>query len=265
MAGLSLKILDKAGDIKGENASNDEVFLVYDQEYEEGDRIILTTDETNIHLIVQVDDAMGGAFSYIKKNEVIYYIPFGEKRISYSPKVFTGTMHLLFARIATAGEIANYKNLALNVVDQHGETGLFPHALANVETRGESVFAARNAIDGVRYTKSHGPWPFESWGINQQEDATIKVDFGRMVEVDKIIMYTRADFPHDNWWVKVTLAFSDGTEIIWDLEKRDTAHVLEFEKKQIEWVQLCDLIKSDDPALFPALTQLEVYGTEAVV
>lgn len=263
MTALSLKILDKDGNIKRGNTSNDEVFLVYEQEYVDGDRIVLTTDETDIHLIVQVDDAMGNAFTYIKKNEVIYHIPFGEKRISYSPKAFTGAMHLLFARIATAWEIANYKNLALNVVDQHGEPGLFPHALANVETRGESVFAARNAIDGVRYTRSHGSWPFESWGINQQEDATIKVDFGRMVEVDRIIMYTRADFPHDNWWVKVTLAFSDGSEIIWDLEKSDTGHVLEFEKKQIEWVQLHDLIKSDDPALFPALTQLEVYGSDA--
>lgn len=41
------------------------------------------------------------------------------------------------------------RNLAKNVMDQHGETNCYPHASANVETRGEAVFAARNAIDGV--------------------------------------------------------------------------------------------------------------------
>ena len=49
-------------------------------------------------------------------------------------------------------------------------------ASANVETRGESVFAARNAIDGVKANRSHGAWPFESWGINRQDDAQLTLE-----------------------------------------------------------------------------------------
>ena len=55
---------------------------------------MLETSEKDIHVNWQVDDALGKAFVYITDN-VSYYIPFGEKRISYSPKVFSGSRHYL--------------------------------------------------------------------------------------------------------------------------------------------------------------------------
>ena len=155
-----------------------------------------------------------------------------------------------------------YRNLALNQNDQHKEVKCYPHASANVETRGESVFAAQNAIDGVRANLWHGSWPWTSWGINRQADAEIKIDFGRTVWTDKIVLYTRADFPHDSWWTKVTLHFSDGSSIDWELQKTNLAQVLEFEKKEISWVMMNQLIKAEDDSPFPALTQLEVYGAD---
>ncbi|WP_342757597.1 DUF7402 domain-containing protein [Kineothrix sedimenti] len=260
MAVLALKVLDKKGKTICVSSGEDYVSLVCTAEYTEGDRIVLETPEKNIHVMLQVDDAMGPAFVYITDN-VSYQIPFGEKRICYSPKVFYGSRHYLYARIVREDEIKAYRNLALNVCDQHGETNCYPHAQANVETRGESVFAARNAIDGVCENRSHGEWPYESWGINMREDAQMSVDFGHEVETDKIVLYTRSDFPHDNWWKQVTLTFSDGTSIKWDLEKSSLPHILEFEKKRVTWVRLGNLIKADDPSPFPALSQIEVYGT----
>ena len=38
--------------------------------------------------------------------------------------------------------------------------------------------------------------------------------------------------------------------------------VCNVEKKKISWIQLKELIKSEDPSPFPALTQIEVYGTD---
>lgn len=259
---LTLKVLDSNGETLAGKEDNNEVSLVYAEEYKEGDRIELKTSEKNVYLVVQVDDALGKAFVYVT-GTVHYIIPFGEKKICYSPKVFTGNRHLLTARAATMEEINAYKNLAFNVMDQHGETNCYPHAWANVETRGESVFAARNAIDGVTENHSHGEWPYESWGINRQDDAMMTVEFGRLIKADKIVLYTRADFPHDNWWKQVTLSFSDGSSIKWDLEKSDKPHMITFNKKLITWVKLHDLIKADDPSPFPALSQIEVYGTEA--
>ena len=167
-------------------------------------------------------------------------------------------------RPAKIWEINSYKNLAKNVMDQHGDPGCYPHASANVETRGEAVFAARNAIDGVVANLSHGNWPYESWGINRQDDAEMTLEFGRPVDFDTIVLYTRADFPHDNWWVKATLTFSDGTSQVVDMEKSVECHTFAIEKKGITWVKLGQLIKADDPSPFPALTQIEIYGTESL-
>lgn len=240
----------------------DEVHMVFSDEYREGDKIILESSENNIHLLVQVDDGLGASLVYLTEKSVVYEVPFAEKRICYSPKVFAGSKHYLYARVATEAEIHTYRNLALNVMDQHGETHCYPHASANVETRGESVFAARNAIDGVIANASHGEWPYASWGINRNPDACMKIEFGREVEVDKIVLYTRADFPHDSWWTQATFTFSDGTSIDFPMEKSALPHKCTFEKKKISWVTIDKLIKADDPSPFPALTQMEVYGTE---
>lgn len=263
MAELSIKIINADGQSLAENSSADEVNLVYRDTYKEGDKIIINSSQENLFLHIQIDDGIGSSFVYLTKKEITYNIPFAEKRSSYSPKVFYGNLHLISVKIALPEEIKAYRNLARNVMDQHGETGCFPHASANVETRGEAVFAARNAIDGVKETHSHGSWPYQSWGINMQEDAAFKLEFGRRVCIDKILLYTRADFPHDNWWKEVTVTYSDGTNTVWQLTKSDKAHVLTFEKKEIEWLLLSNLIKADDPSPFPALTEIEVYGMDA--
>lgn len=256
---FTLKIVNQDETVRCEEKGEKEVILVYRQEYQEGDRIVLESSERNVHIIMQLDDAMGVAFTYLK-DTVCFLIPFGEKRASYSPKAFSGEKHYLYVRLAREDEVSAYRNLSLNVYDQHENNSCYPHAYANVETRGEAAFAARNAIDGVCANRSHGSWPYESWGINMQDDAEITVDFGKLVEADKIVMYTRADFPHDNWWKQVTLTFSDGSSMQWELEKSELPHVLSFPAKKIEWVKLSELIKADDPSPFPALTQLEVYG-----
>jgi len=125
------------------------------------------------------------------------------------------------------------------------------------------VFAARNAIDGVTVNDAHGEWPYESWGINRREDANMKLEFGRKVAVSRIRLYTRADFPHDNWWKQVTIRFSDGSEVVAELEKSEKPYEIVFEERVITELTLEKLKKADDPSPFPALTQIEVYGREA--
>lgn len=260
MAVLSLKIYDKKGNTLAVAKGEDFVDLVYAQEYQEGDVIELQSSENNIHINWQVDDALGKALVYVT-GTVQYDIPFGEKRISYSPKVFSGSRHYIWAETASEAEVHCYRNLALNQNDQHKDVPCFPHATANVETRGESVFAAKNAIDGVRANLSHGEWPYESWGINRQDDAMLTLEYGREVEIDKIVLYLRSDFPHDNWWRRVTFRFSDGSSETVELEKSERAHVIPIKKRRITWLTFGELIKADDPSPFPALSQIETYGT----
>lgn len=260
---LCFKILDAAMNTKAVSKGVDEVSLVYSQEYEPGDRIILETSGEETFVWLQMDDALGRALVYITGN-VEYIIPFGEKRVNLSPKAFYGGRHLLHARLAKDYDVEGYRNLAINVYDQHQIKDCYPHAAANVETRGETVFAAQNAIDGVVVNTCHGEWPYQSWGIDRKEDARIRIEFGRTVEIDRIVLYTRADFPHDNWWRSVHFDFSDESGLEMQMEKSMLPHEITFPSRRVRWVEMNHMVKSDDPSPFPALTQIEVYGREVL-
>lgn len=261
MENLCLKILNKNMEILAVSRGTDEVNLVYAGEYQEGDILILEVSEGIHYVWLQWDDALGKSMIYLTGN-VTYRIPFGDRRINLSPKAFTGEKHLLSAKLAKAFEVDAYRNLAYNVCDQHDIENMYPHATANVETRGEAVFAAQNAIDGVTASNGHGEWPYQSWGINRQEDARIIIDFGREVLVDRIVLYLRTDFPHDNWWQQVSFVFSDGSRMDTALQKMEGPQEIVFEGKKIIWLEMCDMKKSVEPSPFPALTQIEVYGKE---
>ena len=260
MIDFSIEILGAEGEVKARDAAAGYAGILYKEEYQPGDRIVITPSAP-CHARIQTDEVIGSSLLYLT-GPFTYVIPFGVTRKNISPLAFTGMKHYLYVKEADPSEIRQYRNLALNVCDQHTAENAFPHASANVETRGEAVFFACNAIDGVLENRSHGAWPYQSWGINRDPDAVFTLDFGREVEVDRVVIYIRADFPHDNWWIRGTLWFSDGSKLVFPLKKDRFGQELTFEKKRIRWLKLGELIKADDPSPFPALTQLEVYGTE---
>ncbi len=237
-------------------------YLVFQEAYQEGDRIVFTPEGGGF-VTLQFDAVLGRSTLYTKGDAFSMDIPFGQKHMCYHDAVFAGAMHFLWARTAYEWEWKGYRNLSLNPYDCHENAGLFPHSKANIETRGESVFASRNAIDGIVASNWHGLWPWASWGINRDPEAKLTLDFGRPVTSDRIIFYTRADFPHDAWWTQGTLSFSDGSELVVPLEKKDGPQEITFPAKTFSSLSLDRLIKADDPSPFPALIQLEVYGKEA--
>ncbi len=260
---LILQILDPDGHVEMERAGENEVFLVHDLVYQHGSRLRLTTDQPGCHLVFSLDEGLPGTLAYLGHEQFEFPVPFESDRIPYPPQAFMGARHRLFARSARPEEVEIRRNLALNPWDCHSNQTMFPHAVANVETRGEAVFAARNAIDGEMSNDDHGVWPFTSWGINQNPDAALSVNFGRLVEIDEVVIRIRADFPHDAWWERATIAFSDGSEMIVPLKKTGNNQAIHFPSRQVAWVRLQQLVKADDPSPFPALTQIEVWGDEA--
>lgn len=258
---ISLKVEGAGGKAITLARGEEEINLLVTREYCEGDSILIEYAGKPLYIWLQLDDALGKSLVYLTGN-MRYMIPFGEKRINLSPKAFLGKQHLLHIKKAKEFEVKAYRNLALNVNDFHENETCFPHASANVETRGEAVFAAKNAIDGVTANECHGAWPYASWGINRNPDAKLRLDFGREVEVDRLVIYLRADFPHDNWWERAAVTFSDESSMTLSLKKTGLGQEFTFEKKKIKWLELSQLIQAKDPSPFPALTQIEVYGTE---
>ena len=236
-----------------------EASLLYNGEYAEGDCIEFTSGSR--HAVVQVDQQVAPARVYAPDCAWTYRLPLsGDNPAVYPPGAFAGGRHLIAIRPAAGNA---YRNLAENPADQRGDVAAYPHATANVETRNESVFAARNTIDGVHAAAGHGEWPYGSWGIGARTDAEMTLDFGREVEIDAVVLYLRADFPHDAWWIQGALTLDDGAEIVFPLEKLDGPQRIDLGgAHRVRRVRLHRLIKCDMPSAFPALRQIEVYGRD---
>ncbi|MFV0466020.1 MAG: carbohydrate-binding protein [Lachnospiraceae bacterium] len=254
-----LKILNKEMQTKAVSHGEQEAFLVYSQQYQEGDQIVLEISEKNRFVWFSVDDAKGKSLIFLT-GSIFYRIPFGKNRINISPKVFHGEKHLIYVREARDFEVTAYYNLAENVCDQHNIENMYPHVTANVETRDEAVFAAHNATDGIFANTSHGEWPYESWGINQRKDAKLRIEYGRVVVIDRVILRIRADFPHDSWWENAKISFSDYSVQVISLTKTKDLQELTFAAIETEWIEFHDLEKAEDASPFPALVQIETYG-----
>lgn len=259
---LELSIANGKGEALHQARDEEEVFLVARHAYVDGDVIELSSTVLPAHLEVTLDAAMPPARIYLAESPFRFAVPFGLRRKAYPPQAFLGDLQRLACRLVPASELTIRRNLAFNPYDDHGTPRAFPHAFANVETRGEAVFAARNAIDGEKANSDHGFWPFTSWGINRDPDATLTVDFGRDVLVDEIAFYLRADFPHDAWWQRVSVTFSTDETRDFALTKSGARQSFALPETRLSWLRLHSLIKADDPSPFPALTQIEVLGRD---
>lgn len=253
----------REGQIVAKKSGEEEVYLFYDCPYEEGDIISITSDEDGF-VSASIDSFLSIENGFFRQGRYIFPIPFGRQRICYHPYAFDGEKHLISIRHNRDYERNGVRNLALNPLDCHSNEVLFPHAYANVETRGEAAFEARNAIDGLIASSGHGKYPFSSWGINRDPNAQLTVDFGRNVVIKAISIYTRADFPHDAWWKSARIAYGDGQVLELSLEKKDGEQYFVLDQVVSSYITIYDLIKADDPSPFPALVQLKVWGEDRI-
>lgn len=258
---LWIEARSAAGEVLARAEGEKEARLVYRGAYRQGDMLFFQAQ--GVHAHVCVDQAVRAAPVYLPKGAFTFPIPFGDAKNGYPPQAFLGEMHVATLRAVEDFERKTRRNVALNPFDFPASSDCFPHAVANVETRGEAQFFARNAIDGWRVSERHGGWPYHSWGIGGRTDAWIRVDFGRPVRVDEVCVTLRADFPHDAWWERATLCLSDGFSTGLSLVKTGQPQAFSIGEHITHWALLKDLIKADDPSPFPALTQLEVFGAEA--
>lgn len=261
MTEVSVKNL--RGEIVARKEHPCEALLCVDRIWEPGDRIEIRTDP-GAHLTVRMDQTLPEAEVFLPEGKMTWTVPQGEHRLAYAPEAFAGMRHAVSVRKMTAAETAVLRDLARNPADLRGDTDFYPHCTANVETRGESVFAARNVIDGLRFNTFHGEWPYESWGIGAREDAWCRIDFGREIIAERMALTLRADFPHDAYWVSGHVADSNGAELSFELGKTGERQWIDLGGRRVHWLRLERMVKSDDPSVFPSLRAWEVYGTDPV-
>lgn len=241
------------------------VLAIKDYLYQPGDKLVITSKQANQYLMVQLDETLVPSLIYLTGTQWEYQLPHKqmEKKAAIETS-FSSKRHHIMVREAYPFEIMQYQNLSINSHDQKESTGAYPHATANVETRDEAIFYAKNAIDGKYGNYSHGSYPFTSWGINQQKDAELTIEFGREVRVDWVRLLFRGDYPHDSYWTNVTIEFSDGNNLCVPTIKSLEFQNVKFPLKKTTSLTLKNLRKVSDESPFPALTQIEVFGLNQI-
>ena len=273
---LFLKVLGKDGAVKFESKGS-VINALYESEFVEGDKIAVRLDGCN-YVAIQLDETLKESIIYLPNRNYEFRIPSKrELRACYNPKAFQGDKHALCVRELEDEEVFSLRNIALNSHDLRVKTGGYPHASANFVTREEPCFYERNAIDGEKNNQGHGAYPFHSWAGGARNDLEYTLDFGREVEIEKLIFYLRADFkkeidglPHDSYWKEMDIEFSDGEIIHASFEMdRNTfpneenakgKEVLLNEKKTTRTIKLFNFTQVTEKLGFAALTQIEIYG-----
>jgi hypothetical protein len=242
--------------------------LIVDREYQPGDRIVLGGPQ---RMAARLDENMPECVIYLASSPAIsfYEIPYGteEKQTgsAFAPESFAGKSHRITVRALDKPELKDYRNLALNPCDVRETEGdpvhLFPHASTNSVSRSLFDFGARNAIDGATKNGHHGVWPYQSWGPQLRTDLWWKLDFGRPVELDKVRLMVRADFPHDSYWKTAKIEFSNGSHV--DLQIGSSAEFQDFpfKKRRVSWLRITDLVPVD-PARWCSFIEVEAWGRD---
>ena len=81
------------------------------------------------------------------------------------------------------------------------------------------------------------------------------------MEIDKLVLTVRSDFPHDKVWSSATLLFSDGSTEKITLRAVKESQSFTFEKRKASWVELTDLVQEKPPG-WCALSEVQAYGHE---
>ena len=259
---LNLKLLAANGDVKFK-AYGEDIDVRYEGVYEPGDkwRLELTYCE---FVRMRLDPSLAESIVYIPDGVFEFPIPFDYHRNAcYGKEAFSGDSHRVTVSEPTDAEIYGERLISLNSHDMHNVPKYFPHAVANFVTREDPCFFERNAIDGVSDNTGHGPYPFHSWGGGLREDLEFEVHFGTEVEVSRVTIHLRADFPHDTYWKEAELEFSDKSRVHVDLQGIADGQTFEFEPKKTEFVRMTGLKQQrleDGSLSFAALSQFSIYG-----
>jgi hypothetical protein len=241
--------------------------LAFEREYQPGDRIVFSGPS---RMAVQVDETIPECLVYLPASShgsFTYEIPYGreEKQTgsAYAPESFAGKSHRVSLRKLESKDLKGYRNLALNPCDLPRTEGaavqFFPHASSNSVSRSLFDFEARNAIDGATKNGHHGVWPYQSWGPQLRTDIWWKVDFGRPVELDKVRLMVRADFPHDSYWKNADIEFSDGSRVPLSIASAAEFQDFSFSKRRVSWLRIINVVPAD-PARWCAFIEVEAWG-----
>jgi hypothetical protein len=150
---------------------------------------------------------------------------------------------------------STYQNLALNPNDIHDNwtaANGYPHATSNSEYPAPTTLPANpeyyalNAIDGKTANAVETQNP--AWGPNTIANPWWRVAFGKLVQVDSVVIWIRADWtttapiPHDSYWKSATLVFSDSSKVDIVIDSTAKAQGYKFTSRATNSLTITNLV-----------------------
>lgn len=264
------------------------------------DNVVLEASKRSFRAGQKVEITLPDGMHFVAVNlaqgvtkEAILYLPDGvfdytipNLSYSYDTALKNKSKITITARIPTDEELTAPHNLSLNPFDLlDGSTkirnykysaywsgGVFPHATTSSVCRiydseeSKYQFEARNIIDGYTKNNGHGGYPFQSWGPDSDFSQTkgyIMIDFGHEVNVNSLLLYIRADFPHDTYFTAMTVEFSDGSRQVFTIEKNASAQSFDLGNVNTSFIRITNLKKEQSDG-WAALSEIEIIGKEII-
>lgn len=152
------------------------------------------------------------------------------------------------------------RNLALNPRASTFQLRCYPYATSNSHFKYLPEFSPANVMDGV-VTPASPTAAAMCWRPNKRTDLWLKIEFGRMVETERVRLYLRKLPGQRKTWTSATLEFSNTQKFPVRLTNTDTAQEFVFPKQATAWVKLTDL-RETFPLGDNGIVEMEVYGKD---
>lgn len=255
---IKLEIYDRQNQPKF-YANESEIDLIYREIYCPGDYAVVTAESDFIR--ISFDESQAESTVFLPERKLIYRFPYDTELLAFDKESWLRNVHHIIISEVDDKCAYLYRDLALNSLDKTDNNQYYPHARATFVTRNEPIFEARNAIDGVIENSGHGEYPYQSWSAGAKTDMAFSLNFGKTVEIEKIVFYLRADFPHDTYWDSLLVEFDDRSKQKVCFTKTAEGQELILDKPKVtKAVTLLDFTQPFNPPSFAALTQIKVFG-----
>jgi hypothetical protein len=121
-------------------------------------------------------------------------------------------------------------------------------------------FSPANVIDGT-LTSASQTATAACWRPNKRTDLWLKIEFGRMVEIEHVTLHLRKLPGQQKTWASATLEFSNAQKVPVQLTNTGAAQKFVFPKQSTAWVKLTDL-QDTFPLSDNGVVEMEVYGKD---
>ncbi len=148
------------------------------------------------------------------------------------------------------------RNLALNPNASTFKARSWPHATSNSHFKYLYENSPASVIDG-RFGKDGVP----AWRPNRRTDLWIKIDFGRDIETERVVIRLDPDKKSKKTWSNATLEFASGHRVEITFEYTAAPQEFVFPKEKTRWVKLTGLRESF-PLSDNRIAEIEVWGKD---